>query len=55
MTSNTRLRICVLIIILSAMYAVTVAKDPQLAAAIASGYVAVVLTGIVLTNIWKRP
>jgi hypothetical protein len=55
MTSTTRLRLSAVMIVLSAMYAVTVAKDPQIASAIASGYVAAVVTVFVLVNVWKKP
>lgn len=55
MTSNVRLQICGVIIVLSAMYAVTVVKDPEVASAIAAGYIALVLTAILLVNLWKKP
>lgn len=55
MTSATRLKVCALLIVLSAVYAVLVARDPAIASAIASGYVAAVLTVVVLTTIWKKP
>ena len=55
MTSNTRLRTSIVMIILSAMYAIVLAKDPPIASAAAVGYIAVILTGCLLTNVWKKP
>lgn len=55
MTSNTRLRVCALVIIFSVMYAVLVAQDASIASAVALGYVALVLTAIITTNVWKKP
>lgn len=55
MTSNARLQMSLLIIMISAAYGVIVAKDPQIASAIASGYVGVILTVLILVNVWKRP
>jgi hypothetical protein len=34
---------------------VILVKDPEVASAIASGYVAVVLTVIVLVHFWRKP
>jgi hypothetical protein len=42
-------------ILLSALFAVLVVRDPQVASAISTGYVAVLLTAFVLANIWKKP
>ena len=55
MTANNRLWVIAGLIILSAGYAVLVKKDPNLAAAVASGYVAILLTVFLVINIWKRP
>lgn len=55
MTSNTRLKLCAVIIVLSAAYAVVVAKSPQVASAIAAGYTAVLITVLLALNVWKRP
>lgn len=55
MTSSTRLRWCAAIIIVSAMYAVLIVKNPQVASAISSGYVAGLLTVFILVNVWKKP
>lgn len=55
MSPSTRLILCAGIIAVSAMYAVLVAHDPAIAAAVAVYYVAIVITAFVLTNIWKRP
>lgn len=41
-------------ILLSAGYAVLVAKNVELAKAAALGYIAVMLTAIVLINVWKK-
>lgn len=55
MTPSTRLRMSALMILLSAIYGVLIAQDPNTATAIALGYVAALLTAIILTNIWKKP
>lgn len=55
MTAHSRLFLAFALIVLSAGYAVLVKKDPSLAGAVASGYVAVLLTVFLLINVWKRP
>lgn len=55
MTSTTRLQVCGVILVISAAYAVLLAQDTEVASAIASGYVALLLTAIVLVNVWKKP
>lgn len=55
MTPRTRLALIAGLIILSAGYAVLVKRDPTTAAAVASGYVALLLTLFVLINVWKSP
>lgn len=55
MTATNRLWVVAGLIILSAAYAVLVKKDPNLAAAVASGYVALLLTVIAVINVWKKP
>lgn len=55
MTPSLRLKLCVATIGMSTIYAVIVAKDPQLASAIAVGYVAILLTVFVLVHFWKKP
>lgn len=55
MRPNTRLWLIAGIIVLSAMYAVLVVEDKNLASAIASGYVALLLTFTLIINVWKRP
>lgn len=55
MTANTRLHLIAGIILVSAVYAILIAKDPALASAIASGYIALLLTVLVVLNLWKKP
>lgn len=55
MTPHNRLGVVAGLILISAAYAVLVKKDPDLASAVASGYVALFLTVIVLLNVWKKP
>lgn len=55
MSPSVRLRLVAVVLLMSAVYAVMVAKDPQVASAISSGYVAIVVTVIVLVNVWKKP
>lgn len=54
---NPRLRLwaCVVMILVSAGYAVLVAKNLEIAKAVALGYIALMLTLIVIVNLWKRP
>jgi hypothetical protein len=54
MSASLRLFLCGVIILVSAVYAVLVASDPSFASAVASGYVAVVVTVILVVNIWKK-
>lgn len=55
MTARTRLAVLAGVIIISAAYALLVKKDPQVAAAIASGYVAISLTIFLLVHVWRKP
>lgn len=55
MSPSIRLRLVVVILVMSAIYAVMVAKDPAVAGAISSGYVAIVVTVFILVNVWKKP
>jgi len=54
MSPSLRLVVCGAIILFSAIYAVLVSRDPAFAAAIAVGYVAVVVTAILVINVWKK-
>lgn len=54
MSASLRLFLCGVLILLSAIYAVLVARDPSLAAIVAIGYVAVVVTVILIVNLWKK-
>lgn len=55
MRPNARLLLCGLTILLSACYAVLVARTPEVATAVAVGYVALLLTIFVAVNVWKKP
>lgn len=55
MRPSTRLWLIAGIIVLSAVYAVLVVEDRNLAAAISSGYVALLLTVTLVLNVWKKP
>lgn len=55
MSSHIRLKLGALMIFLSALFAVLIAQDPQMASAVASAYVAILLTVFVLSNVWKKP
>lgn len=55
MTALNRLRVVAGLILLSAVYAVLVKRDPQIASAVSSGYVAILLTTILIINVWKKP
>lgn len=55
MTPHNRLGVVAGVIVISAGYAVLVKKDPNLASAVASGYVALLLTVLFVLNVWKKP
>lgn len=55
MSSHIRLKLGALMILLSALFAVLLAQDPQIASAAASIYVALLLTAFVASNVWKKP
>ena len=55
MTANNRLWLIAALIIISAGYALLVKKDPGIASAVASGYVALLLTAVFILNVWKKP
>lgn len=54
MSASLRLLLCGVLIIMSAIYAVFVARDPAFAAAIAAGYVALVISVFLLVSFWKK-
>jgi pilus assembly protein TadC len=54
MLPNTRLILCAVIIIGSGLYALLVARDPDVASALMLGYVGVLLTIFVATEVWKK-
>jgi len=53
--ANVRLWLCALIIVGSALYAVLVAYDPEIAQAVGVGYTAILLTIFLVINVWKKP
>lgn len=55
MRPNARLLLCAIMILGSASYAVLVKKDPEIASAVALGYVALILTIFVLVQVWRKP
>lgn len=55
MRAHTRLTLSAVMIILSALFAILIDQDPQVASAVALGYVALLLTAFVLANVWKKP
>lgn len=54
MLPKTRLVLCVVIIVGSALYALLVSRDPDVASALMLGYVGVLLTIFVATEVWKK-
>jgi VIT1/CCC1 family predicted Fe2+/Mn2+ transporter len=54
-TPTTRLKLIAAVLLLSAVYAVLVAKNPAAARTIALGYIAIMLTLLVLIQYWRRP
>lgn len=55
MRPSIRLYLTLVVIVFSAAYAVVVTQNPALASAVASGYVALVVTVLVTINFWKKP
>lgn len=55
MNPSTRLKLSALMIFVSTIYGVVVAQDPDVAEAIALGYIAILLTVFILVNVWKKP
>lgn len=55
MTSSARLMLSAALIVMSSVYAVLVAKSPEVASAVAAGYIAVLLSVFTLINVWKKP
>jgi hypothetical protein len=55
MKPSTRLALIALIIVGSSLYALLVVRDPGLASAVATGYVAVFLSLFAIINLWKSP
>jgi pilus assembly protein TadC len=54
MLPSTRLLLCVVMVIGSALYAVLVSQDPDVASAVMLGYVGLLLTIFVATEVWKK-
>jgi hypothetical protein len=54
MKPETRLILCVTVVLASAVYAALVAIDKQLASTVGIGYVAVLLTALVAIHIGKK-
>lgn len=55
MTPNLRLALVAFLLVGSAAYAVVAVKSPDLASAIAVGYVAILVTISTAIQIWRRP
>lgn len=54
MLPNTRLILCIVVIVGSALYALLVSQDPEVASALMLGYVGIMLTILVAINVWKK-
>lgn len=55
MTPATRGKLIIGLLALSSTYALLVGWDPELARAVAVGYIALMLTVLVIVNVWKKP
>lgn len=53
--ANLRLFLCAFLIVGSALYGVLIAENPRIAADVMLGYIALVLTVLAVTEIWKKP
>jgi hypothetical protein len=54
MRPNARMSLAALTIVISAAYGVLIIEKPDTASALMLGYVGLLLTIIVLCNVWKR-
>lgn len=54
MKPKTRLILCLVVIVGSALYGVLVSRDPDVASAVMLGYVGVMLTIVVAIEVWKK-
>lgn len=55
MRPNARLLWIAIMILGSASYGVLVKKDPNVASAVALGYVGLILTIFVVVQVWRKP
>lgn len=55
MRASTRLFWCAMIIVASALYGLLIVRDPTLASAVSTGYVAALLTIFIVINVWRKP
>jgi uncharacterized membrane protein len=55
MKPSTRLIWCAVIIVGSAIYGLLIAYNPRVATAIMVGYIALLLTILVVIHVWKKP
>lgn len=55
MLPKTRLILCGMMIVVSAIYGILVASNPRVASAIMLGYIALLLTIFVAVEVWKKP
>lgn len=55
MTSSSRLQMSVAMIILSAIYAVIIAQNSDLASIVTIAYIVILFTFFVIANVWKKP
>lgn len=55
MTPKTRLKLIAGLLALSTIYALLVSISPEFARIVAVGYIALMLTILVLIQLWKKP
>lgn len=54
MGNKARLIVCALMIVCSALYALLISLDRNLAEAVALGYIALLLTAFTLVHVWRQ-
>lgn len=54
MRPDARLKLSAVVIVMSSLYGVLVVKWPHFASALMLGYVGVLLTIVVLSEVWKK-
>lgn len=55
MSAVTRLKLSAMLLVLSAIYAVLISENTEVANAVAGGYIFIVLSTITVATFWRKP